>query len=142
MTSDMTDDDLLSHLAAVFADDQPPSDAMEAAYAAFGWRTLDADLAQLLDDSQAEVVLFRQGTYARRMTYDCAHGTIELGVDDHSYELVVRPSASSVVVHRPWGSSPLMVDEQGRAHADGEPGPIRFGIVWAGGTILTPWTTL
>ncbi|MEL7157763.1 MAG: hypothetical protein AAFN30_14335 [Actinomycetota bacterium] len=142
MTYEMSDEALFAHLSDLFADDRPPADAVEAAYAAFGWRTLDADLAELLEDSQVEVVMFRQGSHARLLSYECEQGAIELGVDDHAFELMVRPGAVAVVVHRPWGSSPLELDADGRAAATEPAGPIRFGIVWESGSILTPWTTL
>lgn len=142
MTEAMSDEEILAHLTDLFADDNPPADAMEAAYAAFGWRTLDADLAQLLEDSQVEVVMFRQGAHARLLTYECAYGAIELGVDEQAFELVVRPGAQSVMVHRPWGSSRATLDADGRASGREAAGPIRFGVVWEGGSILTPWTTL
>ena len=142
MTSAMSDDEILAHLAAVLAEDRPPGDAMEAAYAAFGWRTLDADLARLVEDTQLEVVLFRQGSPSRRLSYESDHGTIALDVDDHSFELTVSPVARAVVVHRPWGSTELAVDAGGRATATGEPGPLRLGVVWDAGSAITPWTTL
>lgn len=142
MTEAMSDEEILTHLSELFADDRPPVDALEAAYAAFGWRTLDADLAQLMEDSQVEVVMFRQGSHARLLSYECEQGSIELGVDDHTFELIVRPRALAVVVHRPWGSNPLELDAGGRASATEAAGPIRFGIVWESGSTITPWTTL
>lgn len=142
MTEAMSEQEILQHLTELFADDSPPADAMEAAYAAFGWRTIETDLAQLVEDSQLEVVMFRQGSHARLLTYECQQGAVDLGIDDHSFELIVRPGAVAVVVHRPWGSSPLQLDADGRAAADEPAGPIRFGVVWESGSTLTPWTTL
>lgn len=142
MSEAMPDEEILSHLREMFAGDVPPPDAVQAAYAAFGWRTLDADLAQLIEDSQVEVVMFRQGSHARLLAYECEQGVVELGIDDHAFELVVRPAPVAVVVHRPSGSSPLELDADGRTSATEAAGPIRFGIVWDSGSILTPWTTL
>lgn len=142
MNPAMSDEELLAHLSAVLADDKPPSDAMEAAYAAFGWRTLDADLAQLIEDSQLEVVMFRQGSHARLLAYESEHGSIELGVDDHSVEITVLPAVGSVVLHRPWGPEGVDLDANGRATVEVASGPLRIAVRWPRGETLTPWTTL
>ena len=99
MTEPMNHDDMLTLLGEALNEDQPPVEALELAYASFGWRTLEADLAQLIEDSQVEVVGFHQKAYSRLLTYDSALGTIEVGVDDDSFEVAANPAPHRVVAH-------------------------------------------
>lgn len=136
------DDDLLTLLAQALADDQPPAHAMEAAYAALEWRTIDAELAALLDDSQVEVMLFDSATYSRVLSYRAEHGSIEVGLADDRLEVVVGPPPVEVTMLQPEEATELELDENGRAEADGVSGSVRFRITWADGSTLTPWITL
>lgn len=142
MTESMNNDDLLTVLAQSLTDHQPPADAIEAAYAAHGRRTLEADLARLLDDSQVEVVLFRDDAYSRQLTYSADQGSIEIAVDNDRFEVVVTPGPVSIVLHRPDGQAQLNVDRAGRISGEGVTGPVRFEVTWADGSTLTPWITL
>ncbi|MGF1597004.1 MAG: hypothetical protein ACFCVK_08720 [Acidimicrobiales bacterium] len=143
MTSPMDDDTLLSLLGDSLADDRPSDDATEAAYAAFGWRTLDAELARLIDDHHVEVMAFSQTTaFSRVVTYETGHGSIEVAIGDDTVELVARPAPVGVTLRRPDDRLALAVDDGGRASASGLSGPIRFEVTWSGGTTLTPWLTL
>lgn len=142
MTESMNDDELLTLLAESLAEDRPPAAAIDAAYAAFEWRNLDADLARLLEDSQIEVVLFDTAAYSRVLSYIAEHGSVEVGVDYDRFEVVVSPRPQSVRLCQPDGHIELDVDADGRATADGITGSVRFEITWADGSTTTPWLTL
>lgn len=142
MTAPMDDEELLSLVSQALAD-KPPDVALEAAYAAFGWRTLEADLAQLIEDTQVEVVGFEQATtYSRLISYQTEAGTIELAIGEHRIEVAVSPQPTAVVLLRTDGSDVLDLDDSGRARTDGLAGSLRFEITWPHGSALTPWLTL
>ncbi len=142
MTVPMNDDEMLTLLGESLNHDQPPVEALELAYASFGWRTLEADLAQLIDDSQVEVIGFHHGAYSRLLTYESALGRIEVGVDDDTFEVVTTPAAQRIVAHRPMASTTIDLDQTGRARSSGVGGPVRFEIEWETGSVVTPWMTL
>lgn len=148
MTTPMNDDEMLEVVAELMTADGPPPSALELAYAAYGWRTLDTDLAHLTEDVELEVVGFHRGAYARLLTYDSAHGAIEVGVADDEVELIAHPTPRRVLVERPDrpGAVGLAVevalDELGRVRRSGLSGPIRFRVEWVGGTTTTPWLTM
>lgn len=142
MTAPMNDDKLLSLLGESLADDRPPTDAIEAAYAAYGWRTLDADLAQLIEDSQVEVVGFRDAAYSRVVAYETDLGTIEVSIDNKHFRAEITPIPTKLVLRRTTDSRELAVNDAGQASASGVSGPVRFEIFWEQGSALTPWLTL
>jgi hypothetical protein len=138
----MNDDDVLSLLAESLAGERPPVEAIQGAYAAYGWRTLDAELARLTDDSQVEVVGFRDAAFSRVVAFETDHGRVELSVDHHDFDIVVSPRPDKLVLRRLSDTSELAVDDAGRAAASDVSGSIRFEITWAAGTARTPWLTL
>lgn len=142
MTTPMNDDDLLTLLREALVGDEPPADAMEAAYAAHGWRTLDADLAQLIEDNQVEVVGFRDAAFSRIVSFETDAGTIEVSIDNDVVVADLTPRPTKLVLRRTTDSRELPVDDAGQASVSGVSGPIRFEITWADTTTLTPWLTL
>ena len=142
MTSPMNDDDLLTLLREAMAGDTPPADAMEAAYAAHGWRTLDADLAQLIEDNQVEVVGFRDAAFSRIVAFETDTGSIEVSIDNDLVVATVRPTPTKLVLRQTTDSRELAVDDAGHASVSGLAGPVRFEISWAERTTLTPWLTI
>lgn len=78
-----SDDELLAELARAL--DLPPADVVRAAKASFGWRTIDAELAQLSYDSSADpsgkLVTRSEGSAAlRSLTFEAAGLEIEIEV--------------------------------------------------------------
>jgi hypothetical protein len=150
MTEPMNDDQLSALVADALADDRPPDDAVQAAYAAFGWRTLDADLAQLIEEAEAgalpqpEVVGFgHEPLPARRAGFTTDHGTIEVSIGQHRLTVTASPRPLRVVLRQPAVAIELVVDASGRAGASGLSGPARLEFTWpSGGSALTPWFTL
>ncbi len=152
MTDQMDDDQLLRLVARSLGDDRPPANAVEAAYAAFAWRTLDADLAQLIEEAQPEVVGFHHPQAdtgpsplpVREMAFHTVHGEIRVLIDpdDGAVAVQVAPAPHRVVQRTPDTDRELAVDPSGRAPAPGASGPTRFEVIWATGTAVTPWLTL
>lgn len=161
MTGPMNDEQLLGLVAASLDDDQPPAEVMEAAYAAFGWRTLDADLARLIDDSEPEVVGFQHGAVPSRvLAFETGYGVIEVAVAADGFEVVVRPAPVRVVLRRPDlaielplpdpasdpPSATMRVPGPGGTGSGGTgsggTGPARIEVTWTSGRAVTPWMTL
>ncbi|MGB8380039.1 MAG: hypothetical protein WCG47_02115 [Dermatophilaceae bacterium] len=104
MSKDWRDDDvLLEELRSVVMPPPVPQRVLEAAYAAFGWRTIDAELASLTFDSATEDSLLA-GTRAhhaqlRVMTFTSSTLTIEIEVtEDALLGQIVPPNAGLVAV--------------------------------------------
>jgi len=146
MTAPMNNDEIFALLAECLADDRPPVEAQEAAYEAYRWRNIDAELAKLIEDSPIEVVGFRHGAYSRLLTYNSAQGTIEVGVADDTFEVVAIPTPVEVRAHRRSGLLDVTIDVEldsgGRGRGSGVSGSVRFEVVWPTGPVLTPWITL
>lgn len=138
----MNDDQLLSLLADSVPDARPPADAVDAAYAAYGWRTLEADLAQLITDSHVEVVGFRDGGYSRVVTYETGLGTVTVSIAADEVVVDVTPAPTSLTLRTTGDARDLAIDGDGRATLEGVSGSIRFELTWPGGTATTPWLTL
>jgi hypothetical protein len=145
----MNDDEIIELLAEVVRHDGPPASALELAYGSFAWRTIDADLARLVDDREVEVVGFHHGAYSRLVTYDADQGTIEIGVADDAFEVGALPTPAQVVLHRaptgagaPLEPTEVPLDSQGRGRGQGVSGPVRFEVTWSTGSVVTPWLTL
>lgn len=105
MSKDWDDDEvLLEELRSVMMPPPVPQRVVEAAYAAFGWRTIDAELAALTFDSATEDPLL-VGTRAqhhaqlRVMSFASSTVTIEIEVtEDELLGQIVPPNAGFVTV--------------------------------------------
>jgi hypothetical protein len=112
---------LRSLLAAV--DPVPPA-ALRAAYAAIGWRTIDAELAQLTSDTAAGRELAHvRGQPPRLLTFRSGELTIELEIsaDEGTVRLLGQldpPRAATVTVQSAGGSVTTEADERGRFSAN------------------------
>lgn len=101
-TSHWSDDQLMAELgAALDAMDPVPSAVTEFAKAAFAWRTIDAELAELVFDSEGEQLAgVRSGAGARQMTFRAPGVEIEVVVmSEGARRLVgqlVPPQAATV----------------------------------------------
>jgi hypothetical protein len=79
------DDELLAFLDdALRSEGEVPPDFIAAGKAAFAWRTIDAELAALVYDSEREPALTRAQTTAdlRALTFASANVTIDLELTD------------------------------------------------------------
>ncbi|HET6547906.1 MAG TPA: hypothetical protein VFG79_05605 [Solirubrobacter sp.] len=146
--------DTESELRAVVAHLDPvPELVQEAARAAFTWRTIDAELAELMRDSAEEDagVLVRSGGSAQRqLSFESPRLGIELEVTAtgaRTRRLVgqlLPPVQAMVTVERP-GEDGLSVqaDELGRFVLDGlRAGAMRLHVALRGAQIAIPWTSI
>jgi hypothetical protein len=159
MTEDPDPDELLiSELQSLFAEVDPvPPLVTETAKASFGWRRLDADLAELLTDSALEeessALARGTGAPARAVSFSSTGLTIdiEVHVDDPGRTLLgqLSPPAPATVEIQ------TVADAQFSAEADRlgrfrvrlpAGGSIRFRVLGVGGgagqSVETSWITV
>lgn len=83
---DRSDDDLMGELREAVAEARSvPPDLLEAAKAAFTWKTVDEELEMLAlsyDSAMADAALVRGGTAERMLVFESEDLTIELEVGD------------------------------------------------------------
>lgn len=153
-------DEIMDELRAALAEaDAVPPHLMAAAQASFGWRTIDADLAELtydslLDDDRLVTVRSTHSAPAtaggpRALTFERAEITVDIEItpSTHGRTLlgqVVGPTAEAVVVERARGTATteLAVDDLGRFRTtDLAPGPVRLRCRLEAGEpdIVTDW---
>ena len=144
------DDRLLAALSeAMKARQAIPSWFVESGKNAFAWHNIDAELAQLTYDSQADagqMAVARSETASiRALTFTSAHLSIELEVADGSLlGQVVPPPDGTLEAHTKSGKTTSPVDEAGFfALEPMPPGPflLRFRTV-DGASVMTGWITL
>jgi hypothetical protein len=144
---DFTDDQLIAELREAVAEADLVTDQQrEAARAAFTWRTVDAELAELLHDSALESAGVRGADDAAR-TLSFASGTLtlELEIDgDLVLGQVVGQAADSVLLQRAGTPDrPLDVDPSGFFRvSDVASGPVRFVVRAGDWTLTSPWFAL
>lgn len=147
-------DDLEARLRHVVGQVDPvPAALDDAARAAFGWRTIDQDLAELLRDSADEAVeagVRSGGGGARQLSFESPRLGIELevvsvGPRERRVEgQLLPPAAATVTVERPGEDSvSVQADELGRFVLDGlRAGVVRLHVLLGGAQIAVPWTTI
>jgi len=146
-----SDDDLLELVGrALRAADPVPDRVIEGARAAWTWRTIDEELAELVFDSAAELTGVRSEDTARQLTFRAPGMEIEVMiVDEASRRIVgqlVPPGSFTVQLL----SSDDHVREEasdrlGRFSFDAvAPGPVRLAVIDPDGTpvVTTEWTLL
>ena len=125
-----------------------------AARAAFTWRTVDAELAELMRDSaeaEEEAGLLVRGAHGpRQLSFESPRLGIELEVtavgprERRLTGQLLPPRSATVTVERP-GEDGLSVqtDELGRFSLDGlKAGIMRLHVALRGAQIAIPWTTI
>jgi hypothetical protein len=151
----MTDDELLAALGEAVAEDASVSaQRREAARAAFTWRTVDDELAELLHDSALDAgaaVRSSAGT-PRALTFGRSGLTLELEVagGDVLGEVVAEGAAADasgparVTLQRPdIEDTSVGADVAGFFRFPGVgAGPVRFVVELGGWSLTTPWVTL
>jgi hypothetical protein len=143
-----------AELRAIFAHMDPvPQLLDEAARDAFGWRTVDAELAELMRDSAeaADDALLVRGAHGpRQLSFESPQLGIELEVTATGPRQrrlagqILPPSGATVTVERPGedGMS-VQADELGRFVLDGlRAGVVRLHIAMRGAQIAIPWTAI
>lgn len=148
----MDDDELMAALDAAVAESGDVTERRRrAARAAFTWRTVDAEIAELLHDSALDAgVAVRSGGGAepRTLSFGSAAVALELEVDgDVVMGQVVPPATATVALQRPdlgeGDEVTVEVDAAGFFRLEGvAPGPVRFVARAAGWTLTSPWVVL
>ncbi len=145
----MTDerDPTASALRRALADEPVPDHVLEAAKAAYTWRTIDAELATLSFDSAVTgAVGARADRATRELTFEADGGEVEVavGTDGAVVGQIVPPQPATVEVIGPDGAVVVVTDDDGRFLIDEVPrGPVCFEIVTAAGhRIRTDWIVL
>lgn len=154
---DAYDDRLTDELRALANRVDPPPDLLgELARAAFGWRSIDAQLAELtydsaVDESLAQAVRGPART-TRLLTFDAAGITVEVEVTVQGEQRrlmgqIVPMQPMVVEIRHSGGVTPAESDELGRFAADGLPwGPVSLRCHVAAGdearVVHTDWATI
>ena len=143
---------LLAELREMFdvVDPVPPS-AVAAGYAAFTWRTIDAELAELCEDSLLadSAAGGVRGADTRLLTFEAPSVNVVVEVTDVGERRklvgqVIPALAGEIRIEHPAGTTTVAVDEQGLFSADTVPcGPARIAMtVPGGGAVVTSWVTV
>jgi hypothetical protein len=130
-----------------------PERLQEAARAAFTWRTIDAELAELMRDSaelEAGALALRSGEGPRMLSFETPRVAIEAEVTvtgPRSRRLVAQlipPAPAAITLEQVGERIEALADELGRFFFDGlSAGPARLRVALPDGSeIATPWTSL
>jgi hypothetical protein len=135
--------------------DPVPDFLLQAAEAAFSWRTIDAELAELVFDSlteQGETALVRGSQQDRLLSFQASGLAIELEVTaaGSARALIgqlVPPQQATVDIRHRDGMITLQADELGRFSAEALPaGPVslRCGLAAGGDSppVITDWVPI
>jgi hypothetical protein len=143
------DEELLAELRAAGRLDPAPEEAVIAVTAAFMWRTIDAELAQLTYDSafqDDEAALVRHTGTSRFLTFEAPGLTLELEaavVGEHRRLTgqLVPPQGGVIEIRLRGGATTVEADELGRfSAADLLPGPISLRCrTTSGAVVSTDW---
>ena len=149
MNEHITDAELVDTITAgLELTDPVPESAVNAAKAAFTWRTIDAELAELVYDSAESGLVGVRGESARQVTFRSPGVEIEvMVVDERARRIVgqlVPPQQATVEAHTTEGVREQGTDSLGRFSFDGiAPGPVKLSVQTAdGSTVVTEWTII
>lgn len=152
----LSDDELMAELAAAVEEDADVSDRRRAAArAAFTWRTVDEELAELLHDSALDAgAAVRSGAgdadAPRMLSFRRSAVTLEVEIDGTAVLGQVIDAAgedtspTTVTLQRPdVDDRSTDVDVSGFFRFDDvAPGPVRFVVSRSGWSLTTPWATI
>lgn len=147
------DDALTAELRTAGQLDDVPLETMAAAKASFLWRTVDAELAELVGDSAEEDALLagvRSTSTIRMLTFRSPTLTVEVEALDvggrrRLIGQLVPPQGGRITVRHGGGTPAVVADEFGRFTVDDvAPGPVSLhcsGVAGAGET-TTDWVVI
>ncbi|MEZ0577656.1 hypothetical protein [Nocardioides sp. MH1] len=155
---ELGDDELMAELASAVAEETDGGEVTarrrEAARAAFTWRTVDAELAELLHDSALDAGAAvrssgSSGSAPRSLSFIRGAVTIEIEVTGQALlgEVVDDDRSdgpTTVSLQRPDAEDRVAeTDASGFFRFDDvAPGPVRFVVARSGWSLTTPWATL
>ncbi|MBM0123877.1 hypothetical protein [Pimelobacter simplex] len=158
MTEPLNDDELMALLGEAVAEADAVSDRRRtAARAAFTWRSVDAELAELLHDSALDAgAAVRSGAGGggepRTLSFGHSGLTLEVEVDGETLlgqvigtgSAASAPQAASVLLERPEADAvSAEADAAGFFRLERvRPGTVRFVVEQGGWSLTTPWVTL
>jgi hypothetical protein len=143
-----SDDQLAERLRrALDAADPVPPAVLQAARAAFTWRTIDAELAELVADSALapEAAGLRSAGTARRVTFRARDVEVEVLItEEGAVRLegqIVPPGPGRVDLDTGEGARTAVADHVGRfAFGEVQPGPLRLRVTTDEGVVIsTDW---
>jgi hypothetical protein len=145
------DDELLAELRAVLRRTDPvPAEVTDFAKAALGWRRLDAELAELLEDSalESESTALARGGGGRSLTFRAEDLTIDVELQPGLLlgQLAPAPESAQVALQHADGKALETVDADSlgrfRIVLEGE-GRRRLRVTRAGAAAIeTSWFTV
>jgi hypothetical protein len=141
---------LLSAVGEMFDEVDPvPPEVVQAGYAAFTWRTIDAELAELAEDSRLAGAGSVRGTDTRLLTFEAPSVNVvvevtEIGDRRKLVGQLIPACSDTLRIEHPAGATTVTVDEQGLFSADALPaGPARVALnTPGGGAVITSWVTV
>ncbi|TDE00107.1 carboxypeptidase regulatory-like domain-containing protein [Jiangella asiatica] len=147
------DEQLLDRLREVLeATDPPPPALVDAAKASLAWRTVDAELAELVADSTTELAAaVRAADPPRLLTFTAGETIVVLEVvgDADARRVmgqILAPAPAAVEVRHAAGALSVDADADGRFRAAAVPaGPISVTCRFPDGarpTVVTSWVTI
>lgn len=153
---ELTDDELMSALAEAVTETAPEvvDRRRAAAQAAFTWRTIDTELAELLHDSalEAGAAVRSAAEGPRSLSFGRSGLTLEIEIDGEQVlgEVIGEGSAASgeavaVVVLRRPDADDVTVEADAAGFfrfSDVGPGSVRFEVTRGEWSLTTPWVTL
>jgi hypothetical protein len=145
-----SDDELLDVLGRALRAAEPvPERVLVGARAAWTWRTIDQELAELVFDSASELTGVRSEDTARQLTFRAPGMEIEVMVVDEASRRIVGQliPPGEFTVHLAAGDQVLeaVTDRLGRFMFERiAPGPVRIAVSDPDGThiVTTEWTLL
>lgn len=144
------DQEIIQQLRNGLASAEPvPSDVTEFAKAAFTWRDIDAELADLEFDSIEEDLPagVRSSATARMVSFQAGQWMLDLEYDETSNTIMghISPATSfTVELHLPGARFSVESDEHGRFEAhDVSTGPVSLVLRMTDGQVIkTRWIVL
>lgn len=130
--------------------DPVPAAVVDAARAAYAWRTIDAELAELTADSAMATAGVRSSAAPRLLTFEGAGIEVEVevaqtGSTRHLSGQLVPVGPAQVTVRWLGGSQETTADELGRFAVERIPGgsvSLAIVAVGAGRPIVTSWISI
>lgn len=143
----LTDEELLATLGrALDAADPVPESVLDGARAAFTWRNIDTELAQIVFDSSQELAGVRSEDMNRQVTFEAPGVEIEVMVVENGVRKLVGqlvpPAERTVELVGGDSVQSIQTDHLGRFDFDDiGPGPVRIVVLGADGQrmVQTEW---
>ncbi len=119
MNGEGDDSEMMDQLRRALISDRPPEELLTAAKASFTWRSVDAELAELLSDSSTEALTgVRSGDGPRTLEFASAASSVALEIVESGPAIGLRGQISpsgptEVVVESTTASLTLAIDGDG-----------------------------